>query len=224
MDKEVKEQFDIVAKEYDSQRKYLVPCFEDFYNIAAEVVVLQGNSVEILDLGAGTGILSYHIYQKYNYAKCTLVDISEEMLNIARQRFKNLSNINYMVTDYVKCDFQNKYDAVVSALSIHHLTDADKQKVFNKVYDVLKEGGIFVNADQVLGTCEDTEEINRKNWIKRIEGSPLSAEEKNSAYKRMELDKMSALDKNIEMLKNSGFRKVEVFYKYYNFAVIYASK
>lgn len=220
----IKEQFDTVAKKYDSQRRHLVPCLEDFYGIAAELIEIDSKHPNILDIGAGTGLLTYYIYQRYSRANYTLIDISEEMLNISKQRFEGLSGIEYIAADYTKYSFKKEYDAVVSALSIHHLTEEDKQRVFDKAYNTLKDGGIFINADQVLGACEETEAINRRNWLKRIEASPLTAEEKEAAYKRMALDKMSTLDKNIEMLKNSGFRRVEVFYKYYNFAVIYAVK
>lgn len=226
MNDQIKEKFNMIAKKYDSQRRYLIPCLDDFYNITTELIELNSVSPSILDIGAGTGLLTYYIYQKYNNAKYTLIDISEEMLNISKQRFEyfNKIDIEYIVADYTKYHYKQQYDAVVSALSIHHLTDDDKQEVYNAAYNILKNDGVFINADQVLGLCEETEEINRKNWIKRIESSVLNQEEKKSAYSRMALDKMATLNKNIEMIKNSGFKNVEVYYKYYNFAVIYARK
>ena len=33
------------------------------------------------------------------------------------------------------------YDVVISALSIHHLDDVQKENLFTKIYDMLPEGG-----------------------------------------------------------------------------------
>lgn len=214
----------MIAEKYDSQRRYLVPCLDDFYSITTELLEIENDISSILDMGAGTGLLTYYIYQKYKNAKYTLIDLSNEMLKIAEERFKDLNNFEFIAVDYINYIYEKDYNAVVSALSIHHLSDEDKQSVYNKAYNVLKSGGVFINADQVLGSSEEAEIINRKNWIKRIEESPLNKQEKQSAYNRMALDRMATLDKNIEMIKSAGFKTVEVYYKYYNFSVIYAKK
>ena len=44
---------------------------------------------------------------------------------------------------------EGPFDAVISALAIHHLEDEDKRVLFARVHDVLRPGGVFVNAEQV---------------------------------------------------------------------------
>lgn len=39
--KNIEKQFDAVANDYDKQRKSLIPCFDDFYGIAIENLVLK---------------------------------------------------------------------------------------------------------------------------------------------------------------------------------------
>jgi len=47
------------ASTYDAERRRLIPCFDEFYGVASELVVRFGaDSPRILDLGAGRGILS----------------------------------------------------------------------------------------------------------------------------------------------------------------------
>ncbi len=224
MNKKIKEKFDMIAQKYDSQRQHLIPCFDDFYNITTEFLEFSKENPNILDLGAGTGLLTYYIFQKYNKANYTLIDLSEEMLNIAKERFALVTNLEYIVDDYINYNYTKQYDAIVSALSIHHLNDSEKQNVYDKAYSILKEGGVFINADQVLGASAELEDINHKSWINGIEESPLTKAEKESAYNRMALDKMSTLKENIKMLENSGFKTIDVVYKNYTFAIIYARK
>lgn len=87
---------------------------------------------KILDIGAGTGLLSAFLMERYPDASFTLIDISEKMLDVAKDRFKGNSNVKYIVADYSKYSFVEKYDMVVSALSIHHLEDEEKQKLYKK--------------------------------------------------------------------------------------------
>lgn len=129
------------------QRKQLIPCFEEFYGVALSLVESINTSPKILDLGAGTGLFSSMVYQKYPNSQITLVDLSEKMLEEARERFHQLDNVQYVVGDYSNLTFSQSYDIVISSLSIHHLTHTAKRQLFSTVYQLLDDGGIFVNAD-----------------------------------------------------------------------------
>lgn len=151
MEFSVKQLFDKVAQDYDVQRKQLIPCFDDFYGMALDLMESPLDSPRILDLGAGTGLLSGLVLQKYPNARLTLIDISDQMLEGARRRFADANQVQYVIGDYSKYDFTGSYDMIISSLSIHHLTHADKKKVFDAVHKLLEPGGCFINADQVQG-------------------------------------------------------------------------
>ena len=51
----------------------------------------------MLDLGAGTGLLSYYWYEQCSSAEYMLVDIAEEMLDVSRKRFSGLHNIHHRI-------------------------------------------------------------------------------------------------------------------------------
>jgi tRNA (cmo5U34)-methyltransferase len=51
----VREAFDKGAKDYDSARKQLIPCFNEFYGTALDLIsALKTDDIKVLDLGAGT--------------------------------------------------------------------------------------------------------------------------------------------------------------------------
>lgn len=163
--KDLNEKFDENAEHYDKIRKLIIPCFDDLYNITTELANSKKENPKILDLGAGTGLLTKYLLEKYRGAEFTLIDLSEEMLKIAKNRFKGNTNFKYVVADYSTYDLVNSFDMVVSSLSIHHLEDEDKEKLYKKVYNILNPGGIFLNADQVIGPTPNIDKSYQKNWL-----------------------------------------------------------
>ncbi len=81
------EAFDKIAGSYDAERRKLIPCFDDFYKTAVYIAKTGKKEPEILDIGAGTGLFAYFLRGKYPAANFTLIDISEKMLNTAKERF-----------------------------------------------------------------------------------------------------------------------------------------
>lgn len=218
------QKFNENAEKYDSQRKKLIPCFDDFYSIPVSIMEPTSSSPTVLDIGAGTGLFTSFILKKFPEAKVTLIDISDKMLNVAKERFSNFSNINYVVADYTSYQFDQKFDVIVSSLSIHHLTDTEKKNLYFQIYNWLNEGGIFINADQVLGHTPFLENLYKDDWKNKIENSGLTEEEINSAYERTKLDKMATLTDQLNWLQESGFKDVDCIYKYFNFVVMYGRK
>lgn len=221
---DIQDKFNDISKNYDSQRRKLIPCFDDFYSISTAIAETNLNSPKILDLGAGTGIFSEFILKRYPNASLTLVDISEKMLEISKMRFKNKDNIKYIFDDYLSYNFSEKYDIIISSLSIHHLTDNEKFQLFKKCYSLLNDMGIFINADQFKGETPSIDDLNKKLWKLKIENSGLSTKELLSCYERIKLDKEATLSEHFNCFKECGFDDVGCFYKYLHFGVIYGKK
>lgn len=220
----LKEKFSQGAEEYDKQRRHVIPCLEGLYRITVDLANVENPKPKILDLGAGTGLLTLHLHNKYPDGDFLLLDLSEEMLNIARTRFKNAQNFRFMVADYLKQDFKGQFDIVVSSLSIHHLEHPDKIFLYEKIYQHLNTGGIFINADQVLGPNQANEKEYYRNWLSKIDMGSLSESEKTIILDRMKLDKPASLADNFKWLEKTGFVDVDVYYKYYNFVVLYGKR
>lgn len=222
--REIQRKFDAVSRKYDEQRQRFIPCFSDFYGVSVSVASVDMENPDILDVGAGTGLLSAFLMERYPDASFTLIDISEKMLDMAKDRFKGNSNVKYIAADYSKYDFAEKYDMVVSALSIHHLKDEEKKELYKKSYSILNENGIFINADQVHGETPFIEKLNKTTWRQHVEKSGLTEEEIMAGYERTMLDKDSKLDQQLDWLKEAGFCDVSCIYKYYQFAVMFGRK
>jgi tRNA (cmo5U34)-methyltransferase len=222
--KDVVLKFNQVAHAYDNQRRKLIPCFDDFYSIAVSIAEIGMESPNILDLGAGTGLFSSLMLKRYPTANLTLIDISGKMMEVAKMRFSDRSNVNYIVADYTNYVFDNKFDIIVSALSIHHLTDSEKKVLYKNIFESLNDGGVFINADQILGNTDFIDSMYKMEWKRKVEASGLQKEEILSAYERTKLDKMSTLETQLGWLKEIGFSDVDCIYKYFNFVVMFGRK
>ncbi|RCW51790.1 class I SAM-dependent methyltransferase [Paenibacillus prosopidis] len=220
----VKKQFDAVARDYDRQRRQLIPCFDDFYGMAAAWVNCDNDAPHILDLGAGTGLFSSFIRSKYPKATLTLIDLSVEMLKEARRRFGDDQAVNYITADYAAYPFTQQYDAVISSLSIHHLPHPDKKTLFRKVHDLLIEGGTFINVDQAAGTTPFIDNYYMTQWENAIRQSGLAAEAIEASIVRRKIDHNATVHDQLEWLKEAGFSDADCIYKHNGFAVFAALK
>ncbi len=146
------------------------------------------------------------------------------MLRVARQRFKGNANIKYITADYSRYDFSGTFDAVISAMSIHHLTDAAKRKLFAKIYALLNPHGIFVNAEQVLGETPDLDAMYRNLWEGTIRNGGVSEKEIREWKERLKLDREATSENQVKWLKKAGFSNVGCPYKFFKFAVIFGAK
>ncbi|MEO1459526.1 MAG: class I SAM-dependent methyltransferase, partial [Pseudomonadota bacterium] len=141
--------FDRAAQAYDAERHMLVPCFEGFYSAGVEAVGPLGPGARLMDLGAGTGLFSALVAAANPGISVTLVDIAAGMLAEAEKRFAAaaLPAPEIVVADYAETLPAGSFDAIVSAVSIHHLETVRKARLLRFVAERLAPGGVRVPID-----------------------------------------------------------------------------
>lgn len=217
----IQQAFNAGAADYDKLRRILIPCFDDFYKTAVEVIQSESTApLKALDLGSGTGLYSGMVQALFPNAEFTLLDLAVEMLEKAKFRFNKMGKSpRILIGDYTEADLRGSYDLVISGLSIHHLSDPDKQRLYQRIYEALNPGGMFVNADQVKGKTPVLEKHYRQHWLDSVCALGISDEDLKAAKKRMEYDRMAPLDIQLSWLEAVGFQDVDCWYKNYSFAV-----
>lgn len=221
----IEEQFNLIAKEYDVNRRKFIPCFEDFYRNTTKFITANITAPKrIVDLGAGTGLLTSFWYQECPGAEYILTDIADEMLDIARKRFANIEKVSYQIGNYIETLPDAPFDAAVSALSIHHLEDIDKENLFANLYNRLPDGGLFVNYDQFCAGSLELNDWFDRYWESQLTDSGLTAQDISLWKERRKLDRECCVEKEVSMLQNCGFQTVKCVYSCQKFSVIVAVK
>ena len=224
--KQVYDHFNAEAAVFDDGIKKSIPHYQQMIEVIINLLPFtKDKPFTIMDVGTGTGNIAYNI--KSAFPKCNLVclDLAPNMLMIAQEKLKGLKNVEYVEADVNKYAFDRQYDAIVSSLTLHHLeTDADKHAFHKKAYKALKKGGCFINADIIIAPEKRMQRINLAKWHEFILRSS-SQEYVNDRYKKyLAEDRPAILLHEIDSLQKCGFRSVEVFWKYYNFAVYGGAK
>ena len=217
----VQHAFDLAAEDYDRTRRRLVPGFDDFYRAAIDLIQFpRESSLKVLDLGAGTGLMAAFIAYSFPNARITMVDISNEMLERARARFELAGpRFRFEVSDYGVDRIQEKYDAIVSALSIHHLGDEQKRSLFKRIHGALNDDGVFVNAEQFRCATPERHKFHHERWLTRVRELGVDDRDLAAALERMKFDRAATLEDQLEWMREAGFRDIDCAYKNLIFAV-----
>jgi tRNA (cmo5U34)-methyltransferase len=213
--------FDRTAETYDRARRRLIPCFDELYRSAVEALPFaRDQEFTVLDLGAGTGLLSAFVAFSYPRARITMVDAAEQMLVQARDRFAlGGDRFQFEIADYAEGQITGRYDAILSALSLNHLPDDKKRMIFGQSFAALKTGGAFINADRVLAETPGIEERLHRSWMRRARELGVGESDLRQALERMEFDSAAKVSDQLEWLRDAGFREVGLQYRNLIFAV-----
>ncbi len=215
--------FDAHAASYEALRRRLVPSFDAFYGTAVTALELAGCPLRrVLDLGAGTGLLSQTIARQYPNCELVLLDGSPAMLEQARGSLGDRAR--YVTGDLAETLPAGPWDAVVSALAIHHLEHAAKRSLFERVHHALSPGGVFVNAEQVKGPTPLLDSVYREWHERRARALGTSAEEWALALERQQLDRLASVEDQLTWLRGAGFDDVDCLFKDYRLAVLFARR
>jgi tRNA (cmo5U34)-methyltransferase len=212
------EVFDITAATYDADRAKLIPCYDAFYRRTTDLI--PAGAKNILDLGAGTGLLSQFVRQWYPDAHIVLADLSAPMIDRARARLAGDTNVTFEVTDYTTAPITGTYDAIVSALSIHHIDDEAKRSLFSKIFAALRPGGVFVNGEQVAGPTAANDALYKKLWLEQVREAGATPDQIADSLYRQQDDRCASVEDQLDWLREAGFSDVDCWFKDNRFAVL----
>lgn len=203
----------------DKETSTEVSMVESILNISAPL--------KILDIGCGTGRQSIE-FSRRGY-DVNGIDVAEIYLNQAYEKAKELNlNINFELKRGAQIKEKNIYDIAVAYNHTLGLIEADELKIhFSNIYRSIKQGGKLllktagpqIIPNQIQGRKRDWAEkdnqfILSEKYIEdgyRIENCITIDIYKDEIIEYREKQKAFSNNEIIELLSNSGFRKIECY-------------
>lgn len=183
---------------------------------------IKPKALNVLDIGCGAGNYSLKMLSKLPNLNCTLVDLSQPMLDRAFQRVskETTNDVEILRGDIRNIELpQGHFDIILAGAVLHHLReDEDWEFVFSKLYSVLNDGGCLMISDLIT---QDTELLNDFIWerygdyLENLGG--VEYRNKVLDYVAKE-DSPRSLNYQLDLMKKVGFRHTEILHKNVCFA------
>lgn len=213
--------FNHTASTYDHDRAKLVPAFDRVYSRTLELI--PAGAKTIVDLGAGSGLLTIMLRDRFPNANIHLIDFSPAMLELAKQRLGESPNLTYHQADYTTAPLPESC-AIISTFSIHHLDDPEKQSIYRRCYEALKPRGVFVNADHIAGPTPAMEAIYQQRWLDESRALGATDQQIADSLYRQKEDRRTPIEPQLQWLREAGFENADVWFKESSFAVMTGTK
>jgi cyclopropane fatty-acyl-phospholipid synthase-like methyltransferase len=179
----------------------------------AETMLLEALPARVarfLDLGTGDGRLAALMVSRYPRARGVGLDSSSPMLARAAERFADHAAVELLDHDLDRpIALDGPFEAIVSGLAIHHLSDARKRSLFTEIHTLLGSGGVFANLD-IVASASRAEHERFRRAIGREREDPS--------------DRLAALCDQLEWLRDCGFAEVDCHFKWLELALIVARR
>lgn len=134
--------------EYDRKISTTLPYYEEFHKQVINVVrAMNFHKVNWLDTGCGTGRTARKALEELGEMDIdfTLCDISNEMLNVARDILGD-DGITYRNISSQALDYREQFDVVTAIQCHHYLSGAERKTAVKNCYDALKKTGFLSHS------------------------------------------------------------------------------
>ena len=217
---EIKERFDNEVERFSNLETGQVATMDAQISLellTSAAKVIKPNALNILDIGCGAGNYTLKMLSKIPNLNCTLIDLSQNMLDKAQER---VSEITTGKVETIQGDIRdielpkNHFDIILAGAVLHHLReDSDWEFVFKKLHESLTASGCLLISDLLI---QDHEGINQLIWGRY--GDYLT-QHGGEEYKRKVFDYIEKEDTprsmvyQLDLMKKVGFSSVEVLHK-----------
>ena len=215
--------FDVA--EYDRQIKRTLPFYEEMFQQAVDIVrILNLQSLRWLDVGCGTGKMARTALDNFDIQKMVCIDVEKEMLEKA-ENFCDNEKVEFLQCDIRELPYEEIFDIVTAVQVNHYFKKDERVAAIKKCYDALAENGIYISFENFAPDSEEGARLYLERWKQFQIANGKSKEEADLHMERYGRDYFPVtISESIELLKECGFRMVEILWVSYMQVGILAKK
>ena len=237
IDKSFNFQFDDkVAEVFDNMIKRSVPFYEEVQNMTVQLAerYYQKSSI-IYDLGCSTANtiikLAEQLGNKLQNKQISIIGIDSSIHMITRAKKKlaahNLTNydIDIFESNINNIIFKKNTSVVIMNYTLQFIQPRQRKEILDRIYYHLLPKGILILSEKIQNSNNMLNDIYTKFYqdLKHRNGySELEIQQKRKTLENVLIPYTQ--NKNIALLEDVGFRDIDIFFKWYNFASYLAIK
>jgi len=220
------------ATVFDDMLGRSVPFYGEMQRMIGELASdYAAEGTAIYDLGCSTATTILQIAEKIpreRNVRYVGVDSSPEMLEIARQKLTDAGFDRPFELECADLNAGARIDGasvVLLVLTLQFIRPLHRQRLIRNIYEGLTDNGALILVEKVLGENSEFNRLFIHHYyeMKRENGySELEIAQKREALENILVP--YRLEENKELLREQGFRHVDVFFKWYNFCAMIATK
>jgi tRNA (cmo5U34)-methyltransferase len=219
-----------VARVFDDMVNRSVPYYGEIQRMIAELAADHAKpDTNVYDLGCATGTTMIGMDQFVDKSiRFVGVDDSPQMLAKCDEKLKEagFSRPYDLTVEDLNQPFEiRNASVVVFCLTLQFLRPIYRERIVKNVFTGLNPGGVLILVEKVLG---EESRFNRDfikyyyDYKRRNHYSDMEISQKREALENVLVP--YKLSENILMLREAGFNHCEVFFKWYNFSGLIATK
>lgn len=219
-----------VVRVFDDMLDRSVPFYKECQQMVVDLAqhFAQRNST-VYDLGCSTGTLLRHMVKAIPKTKnihFVGLDNSEAMLKKAHGKLKGHLKRCDLVEADLNSDFQlSNASVVIMNYTLQFIPPNRRATLLKKIYEGLQPGGGLILIEKVRGESGGLNDlfVEEYHHYKQKQGySKMEIAKKREALENVLVPLKPG--KNRDLLVAAGFRQVDVFFKWFNFAGFIAIK
>lgn len=210
---------------YDANIINTLPYYTEYHNQIMDLVRAMGlKDISWLDTGCGTGTLANRVLAERDDVRFTLCDPSEQMLERAKEKLQG-RDIRFFNVQSQDLTFESEFD-VVTAVQCHHYLKPDARRTaVENCCRALKDNGVFVTFENIKMTTDESDAITLKRWENFLSDHLGDPEKVAHHINRRGVEVFPiTIEEHIRLLRECGFRSVDVLWTSYLQAGFWAVK
>jgi tRNA (cmo5U34)-methyltransferase len=218
-------------EDYDANISSIIPYYSAIHQEIINLVKSLPTSPKVwMDTGCGTGSLVNKAIKELPDTKFLLVDPSERMLDQARRKLSlhsagRLELFRASATQEFSQELEEKPDVITAIQCHHYLNREDRARATSVCYDLLREGGIYITFENTRPLTEEGIIIGKRYWGNFQLSRGRTEEEISKHLERFDTEYFPiTVEEHLKLLREAGFKAVELFWYSYMQAGFYCIK
>lgn len=216
------------AQEYDANVGKTIPLYRFFHEQSLRLIeVCHPQPATWLDTGCGSGILVAEAARRFEETHFTLADPSSAMLEVAQAKLPpQTGRYSYINAGTEDLDLPpDSFDIITAVLSHHYVSPEVRRDITKKCCNLLRPGGMYITFESIRPLTEAGLKIGLERWRQAQLQAGKSPEAVTKHISRYGIEFLPiTIAEHLEVLQNSGFTTVELFWASYLQAGFYAVK